>query len=176
MVEAGNDPNNAFWQKAYENNFTPLCSKASCRLTKGNKAEAEDVVSEAFLRAIRYVKNPEAIKNLFGYLWTTARRVYLAKLDKEHTAQTQSLDDMEGDTLHPSVEPEVMRILENKELEEKIRAKHGPLTPREKLLLEWYLEGYTCNEMAERLGEDKRLVRADLNALKAKVRYRLHRR
>jgi RNA polymerase sigma factor (sigma-70 family) len=172
-VSGMSDRNSAFWEKAYENNFKPLCTRARRSLTNGNWAEAEDVVSEAFLRVMYYVKNPETIGNLLGYLWLTSKRVWIGKRKKENTAYMDSLDDLLSDGLQPTVEPDAIRNLENKELEETIRAKQGALTPREKHLLKLYLEGYSCDEIGSLLDEDVRVVRSDLNAVKAKVRYRL---
>jgi DNA-directed RNA polymerase specialized sigma24 family protein len=74
---------------------------------------------------------------------------------------------------HPAIEPDVLRILENEDLLKQLSDKRGPLTPREQLLLTKHLEGYNCAEIAAVLGEDKRLTRSDLNAVRVKVRYRL---
>jgi RNA polymerase sigma factor (sigma-70 family) len=165
----------AFWAKFYEEYFKRLCALARCLLTDGNLAEAEDVVSEAFLRVIHYVKNPEAIANLPGYLWITVKRVFIAKRRKEHSAQMESLDDLLSAGQHPTVEPQVLRILENEELLNALSANKGPLTSREEQLLTLHLQGLSCDEIATVLGEDVRLTSVDLNAVKAKVRYRLTR-
>jgi DNA-binding CsgD family transcriptional regulator len=90
-----------------------------------------------------------------------------------------SLDDLQSQKAlknHPTVEPDVLRILENDELKAELRANQGPLTPREKQLLELHLEGYKCDEIADRLNEDVRLIRADLNAVRNKVHQRIKRR
>jgi RNA polymerase sigma factor (sigma-70 family) len=165
--------NAAFWAQAYENHFKRLCALARRLLTDGNPAEAEDVVSEAFLRAMRYVKNPEAIANLFGYLWVTVKRVLIVKRRKENFANIDSLENLLSTGREPIVDPQVLRIMENKEFEDAMAVGRGPLTSRERRLLDLHLEGYNCDEIASILGEDVRLVRYDLNAVRAKVRYRL---
>jgi RNA polymerase sigma factor (sigma-70 family) len=162
----------AFWAAAYENHFDRLCSRAR-RLTNGDAAEAEDLVGEAFLRAIMYVKHPEDIVNLFAYLWTTARRVLIVKRMRDSALPTESLDAMIEAGREPKVEPEVFRVLERKELEAAMTVGQGPLTSREKQLLRLHLLGYACGEIAARMGEDVRVTRTDLNAVRAKVRYRL---
>jgi RNA polymerase sigma factor (sigma-70 family) len=166
---------NAFWSRAYKNHFNRLCSRARRLLTNGNTEEAEDVVSEAYLRAIRYVKYPEAIVNLFGYLWMTATRVFIVKRRRENSLNMDSLEGLMRAGRDPKVEPEVFRILESKEFEERMAAGQGPLSPREKQLLVLHLKGHSCDEIAAALGEDARLTRYDLNKVRVKVRYRLKR-
>ncbi len=71
------------------------------------------------------------------------------------------------------MEPDILRILENKDLQSAMTVKRGVLTLREKTLLEQYLMDYKCEEIAKNLNEDVRLTRSDLNAVKSKIRYRL---
>jgi RNA polymerase sigma factor (sigma-70 family) len=167
-----------FWDKAYKTNFNPLCSRTCSKLTNGNLAQAEDTVSEAFVRAMDYAKNPDAIENLFGYLWITVKRVWIANRIKENTSNIESLDEIRSKRdpqyLEPTVEPDVLRLLENEDLEAEMNAKQGPLTSHERSVFKLYLQGYKCREIADRLQEDVRLTRSDLNAVKAKVRYRIN--
>jgi RNA polymerase sigma factor (sigma-70 family) len=174
-VDEAHDRNNVFWMNAYQDYFNRLCSRARRLLTNGNPTEAEDVVSEAFLRAMSYVEHPELIVNLFAYLWITAKHVLIAKRRKENSVNMKALDELLSTSQHPTVEPQALRILENKEFEDAISAGQGPLTSRERRLLKLHLQGYNCDEIATKLDEDVRLTRSDLNAVRAKVRYRLMR-
>lgn len=165
-----------FWAKACEV-FTQRLSSHALRLTNGSIYDAEDLVQGTVCRALMYPKNPEGIRSPFGYLLTIMRHIWSSKWRKEGTADMVSLDELLSKEAqqkqHRSIEPEVLQILENQERRAEMRAKQGPLTPREKLLLELHLEGYTCKEIADKLKEDVRIVRADLNAVRTKVLSRL---
>jgi RNA polymerase sigma factor (sigma-70 family) len=167
--------NGDFWEQAYKNHYKPLCSRARRRLTDGDADEAEDVISEAFMRAMRYVRLPEVIVNLRGYLWTTAKHVLFAKRARENTKHMDSLDQMRESGFDIAVEPEVFRVLDNEEYRDTMSVRLGPLNDREKQLLVLHLQGYTCDEIAATMGEDVRVTRSDLNGVRAKVRYRLSR-
>jgi DNA-directed RNA polymerase specialized sigma24 family protein len=134
-----------------------------------------DLVQETVLRALFYSPNPERIRSPLSYLLTVMRHVWTDKWGHDHTAETESLDHLQDTKRlkHPAIEPDVLRILENEDLLKQLSDKRGPLTPREQLLLTKHLEGYNCAEIAAVLGEDKRLTRSDLNAVRVKVRYRL---
>ena len=162
----------SFWEQIYLEYFRRLCAMARRRLTGGDEAEAEDVVSEAFARAITYARNPEAIAYPLAYLWQIVRNVWLDKLRRENTATMVRLDALDSDQ-HPTVPPDALRLLENEELMKTFAVKQGPLTSREKKLLELYLAGYDCAEIAAILKEKVGMTRSDLNAVRTKVRYRL---
>lgn len=177
-----NDQNEhrTFWAKTCEDLRQRLLAYALW-LVNGRDHEAEELVQETFCRTFMYLKDPETISNPFGYLRTILRNIWSTKWRKEGAAKTVSLDELLSKeagqkplrSVEPAVEPDMPRALLNDELREVVRVKQGPLKPREKLLLKLYLEGYTCEEIANILNEDVRLVRSDLNAVVAKVRYRL---
>jgi RNA polymerase sigma factor (sigma-70 family) len=173
----------AFWGKVCQEVMHLLIAHA-LRLTNGRRWEAEDLAQGTVCRILQYPKDPNEIKSPLGFLLTIMRRLWITKWHKEKTASTESLDELlsteaeqrSRPSVEPAVEPEVLQILENNELRAKLSANQGPLTPREKLLLKLYLEGYTCAEIADKLHEDVRLVRSDLNATRTKVRSRLRKR
>jgi RNA polymerase sigma factor (sigma-70 family) len=170
-------PDAPFWEKAYINNYQPLCWLVGYKLTHGNADEAEETVSEAFRRAIQYTKKPETITNLPGYLWTIAKNVWVGRLKKERTASIVSLDNPDNQSLAnklaKEIEPDLHALFTNQELRANIKANQGPLTPREDSLLELHLKGYSCAEIAAELEEDVRAISVDLNAVRSKVRGRL---
>jgi len=169
--------NPAFWEKAYSDNFAPLCSRARRQLTNGDPAEAEDAVSEAFMRAMRYAHNPETIQNPLSYLWTVVKRVWAAQNAHSSRTKTDSLDALDTETLESlssiQVEPEVQAILEREALRDELRLKLGPLTLEEQSLLNLYLEDYSWTEIASMLGEDEKLTRFRWYKFIARQRYRL---
>jgi RNA polymerase sigma factor (sigma-70 family) len=165
----------AFWAKACEE-FMPRLTAHALRLENGRVYDAEDLVQATACRALTYVTNPEEIRNPCGYLLSIMRRIWFDKWRNSDAANMTSLDELQSaDALksHPSVEPNVLEILENRELVQKLTGRQGSLEPREKLLLQFYLEGYKAKEIAEKLNEDVRVVKDDLNRVKSKVRSRL---
>lgn len=161
-----------FWMQTIEDSNKPLMSYAR-RLANGRIYDAEDLVQETACRALIYSRNPGEIRNPRSYLLRMMRNIWIDKWAKENTANVESLEDLLSTGRHPIVEPVVQRLLESEELRAKMAAKQGPLTPREKLLMQLYLNGYKCKEIADKLHEDVRVTRSDLNAVKAKIRYRV---
>jgi RNA polymerase sigma factor (sigma-70 family) len=161
-----------FWAKTIEDSNERLMSFAR-RLSNGRVYDAEDLTQETACRALTYSRNPEEIRNPLSYLLRMMRNIWIDKWAKENTANVESLDDLLSTGRHPIVEPVAQRLLENEELQHDMSVKQGPLDSREKLLLELYLKGFKCKEIADKLNENVRLTRSDLNAVKAKVRYRL---
>lgn len=161
-----------FWETTIEDFSERLASYAR-RLANGRAYDAEDLVQETACRALIYSRNPEEIRSPAGYLLRMMRNIWVDKWARENTANTESLEDLLANGRHPTVEPVVQRVLENEELRSRMDAKQGPLSPREKTLLALYMRGYKCKDIAEELNENVRLTRSDLNAVKAKVRYRL---
>lgn len=163
-----------FWEAVCVEFYLRLISKAR-RLTNGKTHDAEDLAQETVFRVLHYSPNPDKIKNHLNYILRAMRHAWMDKWRHDQAAKTDSFEELEETKRlnHPAVEPDVLRILENKELLKLLKDNHGPLTNREMFLLTKHLEGYDCAEIAAMLGEDERIVRADLNAVRAKVRYRL---
>lgn len=174
VKDASREQYRPFWGGAFEEFDQRLRSYAR-RLANGRDSDAEDLVQETACRALIYAKNPAEIKSPLSYLLRMMRNVWTDKWARENVANLESLDDLLCTGRDPAVESDVQRILESKELKEEMGTRQGPLTPRERLLLELYMSGCKCKDIAEQLGENVRLTRCDLNAVKAKVRYRLAR-
>jgi RNA polymerase sigma factor (sigma-70 family) len=176
MSEDGNNykrhQHRPYWEKACEDYYQRLIIGAR-RLANGRLSDAEDLAQEAVCRALIYSSDPAEIKNTLTYLLRIMRNAWIDKWKKENTANVESLDDLLSTGQHPMVDPDILRILENEDLQDAMTAKQEDLTPREKILLELYFKGFKCKEIADQLSEDVRLTRSDLNAVKAKVRYRL---
>ncbi len=164
-----------YWVEACEEFMQRLIAYA-LTLANGRSYDADDLVQETVCRALTYSENPENIKNTLGYLLRMMRNIWITKWRTENKANTESLDELQSKKAlknHPTVEPDVFRILENQEFTLKLETLPGPLTTREKELLGLYLKGHTCKEIADILNEDVRLTRYDLNAVKSKVRQRI---
>jgi RNA polymerase sigma factor (sigma-70 family) len=162
----------SFWVKALEETNERLMSYAR-RLANGRVYDAEDLFQETACRALAYARDPGEIRNPAYYLLRMMRNIWIDKWAKENSANVESLDDLLSSARHPKVEPVVQQVLETQELQEEMYAGQGQLTAREELLLKLHLKGYKSKDIADRLQEDVRVTRTDLNAVKAKVRYRL---
>lgn len=169
--------NTAFWEKAFSENFATLCSRASRRLTNGNPVDAEDAVSEAFVRVMRYTPNPDAIKSVVPYLWTIVKRVWTAQQVRLSTTRTVRLEDLDADEIEriPAVrvEPDIQMVLEKEDFLLELRMTLGPLSLDEKALLDLFLEGLSLDEIATTLGEDVKRTRFRWYKFIARQRYRL---
>jgi len=170
--------NTALWERAYTENFATLCFRAQRKLTNGNSFQAEDAVSEAFVRIMRYVTNPETIQSPVSYWWTTIKRVWAVQQAKPNAANTVYLEDMDADVLESlpavQVEPEILSALAKADAQRELRFRLGPLSLEERQLVAGRLEGYSFAEIANQLGEDVKLTRFRWHKLKARERYRLN--
>lgn len=165
-----------FWEQAYTDNFATLCARASRLLTKGNVHDAEDTVSEAFTRAMRYTVQPEVIANPVSYMWTIIKRVWTTKVTGADETEVESLDALSADAIESQravrVEPEVLRVLEQEETRRQLKLKLGPLTLEEQQLVDFRLKGYSWTEVAEELDEDVRKLQFRWYRFTARQRYR----
>ncbi len=168
--------NATFWEHAYMENFPTLCARASRQLTKGNTVDAEETVSEAFARVMRYAVRPEVIENPLSYLWTVVKRVWSTQKVSEDKAMLESLDSMSADAIDRiaavSVEPEVLKMLDQDENRNQLKLKLGPLSLQERQLVDSYLKGYSWNEVADELGVDAKQIQFRWYRFTARQRYR----
>jgi RNA polymerase sigma factor (sigma-70 family) len=167
-----------YWIKICEDFMQRLIAYA-LRLANGRSYDADDLVQETVLHALNCSKNPAEVKKPVGYLLRIMRNIWITRWRSENTANTESLDELQSAKAlknHPTVDPEVFRILENQEFAEAMRVFLRSLTPREMRLLKLYLKGYKCHEIAHILSEDVRLTRSDLNSVRTKVQQRIKRK
>jgi RNA polymerase sigma factor (sigma-70 family) len=155
--------NTNFWEKAFAENFSSLCSRASRRLTNGNSFEAEDVVSEAYLRVMRYSQDPDSIRNVVSYLWRAVTNVWNTQQVLLSNTRTQNLEDMEAEEIEGlaaiRVEPEVMLLLKSEEAHQELRMQLGPLTLEESRIVDLLSKGYTFKEISDQLNKSLKQTR-----------------
>lgn len=172
------NPHALYWTRACEAFMQRLIAYAM-KLANGRSYDADDLVQETVLHALNCSKDPGEVANPLGYLLRIMRNIWITKWHKEGTANVESLDDLQNTKAtknHPSVAPDVFRILENQEFLEAIRIILRTLAPREKTLLKLYLKGYKSDEISEILQEDVRITQSDLNAARTKVQQRIRRK
>ena len=163
-----------FWEKVCNENMSQLRAYAG-RLASAKFDVAEDLLQGTLCEALAADKNPREIqKNPLNYLLGIMHNAWVDTVRGKNEADVQSLEQLKFDQ-HPTVDPDVFRVLEHEERVARFEAEHGPLNPREKFLLKRHLMGHTNQEIADELHEDVKVIRYDLNAVKSKVRYRLKR-
>lgn len=118
-------------------------------------------------------------------IWEAARRLS-AELQRQLAEQLLEkvgrYDDERDEGLRSGLADEgagkkTRSHLEDEEFEELLRRHVGPLSEREWRLFEMHtIEGMRPKEIAEELGEDRRLISAEINALKAKLKGRMRSR
>lgn len=167
--------NISFWENAYSRNFAGLCARARRKLTHGNAYEAEDAVSDAFLKIIS--KNPEGVQNPISYWWTTIKRVWFDQQIRSNLAKTDYIEDMGLESIENltavRIEPEVLSILEGEDSWRAFRLKLGPLSLSEQQLVKGKLDGLSFEQIARQMGEDIKRTRFRWYRLRARQRCRL---
>jgi RNA polymerase sigma factor (sigma-70 family) len=176
MDAATRDQYNSYWCGAYVE-YRQLLVEYARRLTNGRTDEAEDLTQESICRVLKWPKDPGQVSSPLSYFKRVVRNEWRTKWAKEGAHHVESLDQIAGDPARqkdlPTVEPEVLRTLENEGLRKELKAKQGPLTEDEKSLLEALGRWETLEEVAAELGEDPRVTKVRYYALIAKVRYRV---
>lgn len=163
-----------FWAQACETNYPRLLSHSRW-LTKNND-EAPGIVHDAFCKILKLIPDPETVGDVAPYLKRSVRNAWVDWLKQNSKLKTISLDDPDNEELRSQLvarESDIMVKLDNETYRRALIVELRRLNEREKVLLKLFLEGYSCAEIGERLGENVKVVRCDLNAVRNKVYQRL---
>ncbi len=155
--------NTTFWEQTYTRNFQKLCARASRKLTRGRMEEAEDIVSDTFMKVMLTKDNASEIRSPLPYLWTAIRRAWYSQQDRPDSANTVHLEDISMKTLEKlasvKLEPKVLETLESEAALHAMMCKFGPMSLQERTMVQMWLEGYSFSEIAAALGEDLKTTR-----------------
>ena len=155
--------NSTFWEQTYTRNFQKLCDRASRKLTRGRRAEAEDIVSDTFMKVMLTKDNTNEIGHPLQYLWIAIQHAWFSQQARPEIAKTARLEDMPMRTLEklPSVkiEPKVLETLEREDSLHALMCKFGPMSVKERKMVQLRLEGYSFSEIAGELNEDLKTTR-----------------
>jgi RNA polymerase sigma factor (sigma-70 family) len=168
-----------FWEEQLAKASEKLYGFAAS-LARGRNVDPRDLVSDLAVRILRY--DPDPAKLTTGptaYLMTILRNVWNDRLRREIRAHEESLEDENGEMkagVQPIVAADAERLLENRELYELLLKHCGPLNPREECIFMMHIDGADNDEIAHYLGAVVEVVAVELNAVKAKVRYRIRTR
>jgi RNA polymerase sigma-70 factor, ECF subfamily len=158
-----------------------LLYRTALRLTH-NRAEAEDLVQETWLRALRHFDQFDPGSNCRAWLVTILRNAFLNKLrreDREHleseaagdSGASATFEDSAGERLTP--EEEFLQTVFHGDVERALKTLS--VTSRQVVMLA-DLEGFTYREIAQvlncpigtvmsRLSRARQLLRTELRAL-----------
>jgi RNA polymerase sigma factor (sigma-70 family) len=174
-----------FWARFCTNYYQPGVNFARWRV--GNIEEACDVVHDSVVRVLRLLPDPDRIGDQKNYwLKIIQNRCYeLLRKRNMEAARTVSRDTpskngdgeevLPPDPADPNRDPEMNARIneENELLLSELEMHCADLTKRERDLLALRFPGYTNAEIAKMWGEEVKVIRADMNAVMAKIRYRL---
>lgn len=157
-----------------------------------NPDEAQAVVQDSTVRMLRLLPDPRRIDDRRNYWLKVVHNQCNEQLRRQilAAARTVSLDTPPGggsgddDDLPPSDPPDhdrgpAMNAEINEQTEILLRELEfhcSDLSEREVSLLALRLQGLDNEQIANAWGEDVKVIRADMNAVMAKIRYRLQHR
>lgn len=157
---------------------------AELHLPVEDKADAEDIVQQAILKVMNI--DPNRIDDKVNYLLKAVQRLCYdrykrRRLSPANTVQLDAPANEEND------QERAMEIRDPKRgpmLDAEIKEQNAnylrilaenstDLSDREKDLLTMHLCGFDTEEIAAALSEDVKVIRAEMNAVIAKIRYRV---
>jgi RNA polymerase sigma factor (sigma-70 family) len=175
----------AIWARVCADYYHEALDHARRRV--GSKDDAFVIVQDSAVRVLRLLPDPSRVDNQRNY-WIKVVQNQCNDMLRRRTlaaARTVSLDmtfnDDDADEVltfdrpHPSRDPEINAEI-NEETEKLLRELEShtvDLTKREKDLLGSRLQGLSNSQIARAWGEDVNAIRCDMNAIMAKIRYRL---
>jgi RNA polymerase sigma factor (sigma-70 family) len=174
-----------FWARFCTDHYQPSVNFAHGRV--GNIEDAYDIVQSSAERVLRLLPDPNRIGDQKNYWIKIIQNQCYDLLRKRKVETTRTIsrdtpsknDDGEEvlslDPVDPNRDPEVNALIneENELLLRALEMHSADLTEREKTLLALRFAGYTNAEIAKMWGEDVNVIRVDMNAVMAKIRYRI---
>jgi RNA polymerase sigma-70 factor, ECF subfamily len=140
----------------------------------GNRAEAEEIAQETFLRAHRALPEFRAEAPLGTWLYTIASRLCLNRLAGSHRRLTRA--DEDALAAAPTDEPDAAVALERSELDQALREAIASLPEERRIVVVLRdLEGLTYEEIAEVLALAPGTVRSRLHRARLDLKAKLER-
>jgi RNA polymerase sigma-70 factor (ECF subfamily) len=132
----------------------------------GNRDDAEDVVQDAFIRALRYIRGFDERQAFAPWL---NRLVVNTALDARARRAREATEPERPDAVSPWASPHL--ALERQEVRDRFAAALEELPPRQRLILARFeVDGLTTAEIAEELGITPETVRWHLHQARHALR------
>ena len=158
---------------------------AELHLPVQDKADAEDIVQQAVLKVLNI--DPNRIDDKVNYFFKTvqhlcydrhkrpwrlspANTVLLDAPHNEDNDQERAME-IEDKKRGPMLDAEIKE--QNANYLRTLALNSTDLSAREKELLKMHLCGFDTDEIATAWGEDVKVIRVEMNAVIAKIRYRV---
>ena len=175
------------WNEVFENNQLRrrMIAFADFHLPVQDKADAEDIYQKAMLKAFKI--DPNLIDDKVNYLIKIVQNLCYDRHTRPWRLSPALTVPLDGPHNEENEEQLPMQIPDPKRgpaLDAEVKEQHErylrtlalhctDLIPRERELLRLHLCGYTNEEIAATWSEDVKVIRADMNAVIAKIRYRV---
>ena len=164
-------------ERIYREVHEPVVRRGGWRLP--DACENEDFLHDVVVRLLKRGRDADEIRNLKSYI---NKGITFGRIDKSKRKSRNnfSIDELTTDEVQrrelvdPRRNPE-MQAESNDENRRMWSIACRNLNEREKALLALHVQGYSSQEIADRSGENVKAIRHDLNAIKAKIRYRIQR-
>ena len=130
-----------------------------------DKDFVEDVVQETYYEAYRKIEILMEHPNQMGWLYTTAKnkKMKLGKMRSEQSLAEVEFDDIKTDTIEAKE-----NAYDEIELTETFKAS---ISEEEyEMLRDYYLNGYSSVEVADKYGVDRGVIRMRMTRLKKKLK------
>lgn len=122
-----------------------------------NDAEAEDLTSEVFMKALRAISSYEPRQAFLAWLYRIARNAVIDHL-RRGGRQVSFEDALEHPEVHNAVDPDLEMLAGSDK--ETLRSALGRLTPlQQEVIVLRFLEGYSTLEIAKLVGKRENTVR-----------------
>lgn len=156
-----------FWELMEEN-----YEKVYVFLRKGNidKAFAEDVVQETFLEAYRKAELLAEHPNRLGWLYTAAKLKMIKMLSKRENAWSLDDENITIDKEYSLGKLKPFKEWDFDEIELAETIKTSVSEEEYEMIRDYYLNGYTAVEVADKYGLDKGGFRMRMSRLKKKLK------
>jgi RNA polymerase sigma-70 factor (ECF subfamily) len=136
----------------------PGAIRAATRIVR-NVEDAEDVVQDAFLSALRNIDDFDAERRFWPWL---SRIVVNRALDVVSARRVRSTDELSFDV--PDSGPSPQAVALESDLVERVRRVTATMPPRQRLVVEMFdLDGASVNDIAELTGSSPATVRWHLH-------------
>lgn len=173
------------WNEIFEKLRKPMIRFAELRLPAQDKADAEDIYQVAMFRASRI--DPDGIEDKANYITKIVQNLCYDQRERPWRlppALTVLLDAQRNEENEESLPVQLPDPKRGPELDAQVKEENeeyartlelycADLSDRVKELLRLHVHGYTNEEIAAKTGEDVKVIRVDLNAVRNKVCYRL---